>query len=67
MKKFSRKQLVTGAVALTMAGTLFAGSLAMGSSTEATDAEFPAWSEDKLTMAEWAEQYPLQYSSFGQL
>ena len=64
MKKFSRKQIATGAVALTMAGTLFASSLAMGAST---DTELPAWPEDKLTMAEWAEQYPLQYGSFAQL
>ena len=34
MKKFSRKQIATGAVALTMAGTLFASSLAMGASTD---------------------------------
>lgn len=64
MKKFSRKQIATGAVALTMAGTLFASSLAMGAST---DTELPAWPEDKLTMAEWAERYPLQYGSFAQL
>lgn len=64
MKKFSRKQLVTGAVALTMVGTLCAGGLALGASV---DAELPTWPEDKLTMAEWAEQYPLQYGSFAEL